>query len=44
VTVGVPALLGQGGVEKVIELSLGETEQAGFRKSIDDIRMEIERL
>jgi malate dehydrogenase len=44
VTVGVPAVLGQDGVEKVIELNLDETEQAGFQKSIDDIRTEIARL
>ena len=34
VYVGVPAVIGAGGVERVVELSLGEDEQAMFDKSV----------
>jgi len=44
VTVGVPAVLGQDGMEKVIELELDETEQASFLESIDDIHAVIAQL
>ena len=40
-TAGVPVILGRKGVEKVIELPLNETEQAGFQDSIDSIRTEL---
>jgi malate dehydrogenase len=36
--VGVPAVLGGNGVEKVIELDLDPTEQALFRKSLDHVK------
>ena len=36
--VGVPIILGAGGVEKVIELELNETEQADFQKSVDAVK------
>ena len=32
--VGVPVILGAGGVERIIELPLNETEQAAFQKSV----------
>ncbi|NOZ40235.1 MAG: malate dehydrogenase [Planctomycetes bacterium] len=36
--VGVPVILGSGGVEKIVELKLTETEQAAFQKSIDAVK------
>ena len=36
--VGVPAILGGSGVEKVIELDLNESEQALLEKSVDHVK------
>ncbi|MCO8124819.1 malate dehydrogenase [Stieleria sp. TO1_6] len=36
--VGVPVILGSGGVEKVIELDLTESETADFQKSVDAVK------
>ncbi len=36
--VGVPVVLGHGGVEKVIELKLAPQEQAAFQKSVDAVK------
>jgi malate dehydrogenase len=36
--VGVPAVLGAAGVERIIELDLTESERAGFQKSIDAVK------
>jgi malate dehydrogenase len=36
--VGVPVVLGAGGVEKVIELELDEQERADFQKSVDAVK------
>jgi malate dehydrogenase len=36
--VGVPVILGTNGVEKIVELSLTETEQAAFKKSVDAVK------
>ena len=36
--VGVPAILGAGGVEKIVELSLSETEQEDFKNSVDAVK------
>ena len=36
--VGVPAILGAGGVEKIIELALDEHEQAEFQKSVEAVK------
>ncbi len=36
--VGVPAILGAGGVEKIIELSLSEREQEDFKNSVDAVK------
>lgn len=36
--VGVPAIMGTGGVEKVIELSLTDSETADFQKSVDAVK------
>jgi malate dehydrogenase len=36
--VGVPVILGSGGVEKIIELSLTAQEKEGFQKSVDAVK------
>ena len=36
--VGVPVVLGAGGVERIVEIALDETEKAGFAKSCDAVR------
>ena len=36
--VGVPVLLGAAGVERIIELELGEEEQAAFQHSVDAVK------
>jgi malate dehydrogenase len=36
--VGVPVVLGSGGVERIIELHLSETERAAFNKSVDAVK------
>ncbi len=36
--VGVPAIMGDGGVEKVVELKLTEAEQADFQNSVDAVK------
>jgi malate dehydrogenase len=36
--VGVPVVLGDGGVKKVIELKLTDTEKAAFQKSVDAVK------
>ena len=38
---GVPAILGSKGIEKVIELSLDETERAGLLGSIESIKADL---
>ncbi len=42
--VGVPVVLGAGGVEKIIELELNSEEQAGFQKSIDAVKGLVETM
>ena len=44
VAMGVPCVLGQGGMEQVIELELTESERAAFDQSIAGVRKDIERL
>ena len=36
--VGVPVILGSGGVEKIVELKLTQQEQADFQKSVDAVK------
>jgi len=36
--VGVPVILGAGGVRRIVELPLDETERAGFRKSVESVK------
>ena len=42
--VGVPAILGAGGVEKIIELDLNEQEQAAFQHSVDAVKGLVEAM
>jgi malate dehydrogenase len=44
ICMGVPVVLGEGGVERVIELSLTPEEMAQFRQSAETVRKDIERL
>lgn len=37
--VGVPVIIGANGVEKVVEITLDETEQAQFNKSVESVRV-----
>jgi malate/lactate dehydrogenase len=36
--VGVPVVLGRGGMERVFEIDLTDDEQAAFRRSADAVR------
>ncbi|MBP63661.1 MAG: hypothetical protein CMJ62_19225 [Planctomycetaceae bacterium] len=36
--VGVPAILGSGGVERVVELQLSEQERSDFQKSVEAVK------
>eukprot|EP00922_Rhytidocystis_sp_ex-Travisia-forbesii_P019819 GHVS01029280.1.p1 GENE.GHVS01029280.1~~GHVS01029280.1.p1 ORF type:complete len:419 (-),score=54.29 GHVS01029280.1:598-1854(-) len=42
--VGVPCIIGAGGVEKVIELELQDDEMKMFRKSVDSVKSLVEAL
>ena len=42
--VGVPTILGAGGVEKIIELDLNEQEQAAFQHSVDAVKGLVETM
>ncbi|MCA9222156.1 MAG: malate dehydrogenase [Planctomycetales bacterium] len=42
--VGVPVVLGSGGVEKIVELELNEQEQADFQKSVDAVKELVETM
>jgi malate dehydrogenase len=42
--VGVPVILGMGGVERVIEIALSESERAGFQKSVDAVKGLVEAM
>ena len=44
IAMGVPAILGAGGLEKVIELDLNDEESAQFRQSIGQIRGDLAKL
>ena len=44
ITIGIPAVLGLNGIEKVIELSLNEKEAAGFRESLASVQADIALL
>ncbi len=42
--VGVPIILGNGGVERVIEIALTDDERAAFKRSADSVRELLEKL
>jgi malate dehydrogenase len=42
--VGVPVVLGEGGVERIIELELNAEEQAAFQKSVDAVKGLVETM
>lgn len=42
--VGVPVVLGAGGVERVVELDLSDTERAAFQKSVDAVKMLVAKM
>jgi malate dehydrogenase len=42
--VGVPVILGSGGVEKVIELKLDDQEKADFLKSVDAVKALVKQM
>jgi malate dehydrogenase len=42
--VGVPAVLGRGGVEKIIELDLNESERADFERSLTHVKQLAEKV
>lgn len=42
--VGVPVVLGTGGVERIIELNLSDSEQAAFKKSVDAVKELVETM
>ena len=42
--VGVPVVLGAGGMERIIEIRLGDDEAAAFRKSADAVRELVDKL
>lgn len=44
VYVGLPAVLGKGGVKKVVELKLTDAEQSALKKSADSIRENIDAM
>ena len=44
VFIGVPVILGENGVEKVIELELTEEEQTGFQKSVEAVNELVEAM
>ena len=42
--VGVPVVLGSAGVERIIELDLGEDERAAFQKSVDAVQELVSKM
>lgn len=44
VTMGVPAVIGRGGVEKIIELDLNDEEKAGFARSVESVKNAISSI
>ena len=41
---GVPAVIGKGGVEKIIELDLNEEEKQNLQKSVDSVNNAISNI
>ena len=44
IAMGVPCILGKGGLEEIVELELNEEESAMFQRSADGVRDDISRL
>jgi malate dehydrogenase len=44
IAMGVPCILGERGMEKVIELQLNDSETALFKQSVSYIRSDLERM
>ena len=44
ITMGVPAVIGKGGVEKIIELDLNEEEKQNLQKSVDSVNNAISNI
>jgi malate dehydrogenase len=42
--VGVPVVLGSGGVERIIELELSSRERADFQKSVDSVKALVSKM
>ena len=42
--VGVPVVLGDGGIQRIVELKLDETEQQAFQKSVDAVKTLVARM
>ena len=42
--IGVPAILGKNGMEKVIEIDLSDDEKAGLEKSVGAVRKVVEEV
>ena len=42
--VGVPVILGAGGVERIIEVELSPAERAAFQKSVDAVKGLVETM
>jgi len=42
--VGVPVILGAGGVERIIELDLNDSERAAFQQSVDSVKGLVETM
>ena len=40
--VGVPIIIGEGGVEKIVEINLNDEEKAGFNHSVDAVKELVE--
>ena len=44
VTIGVPAVVGKNGIEKIIELDLDSSEKEWFKKGVDSVKNAISNL
>jgi len=42
--VGVPAILGSQGVERIVEIDLNEQEQAAFQHSVDAVKQLVKTM
>ncbi len=42
--VGVPVVIGEGGVERIVEIELNDDERAGFQKSADAVKALVEKV